>query len=312
MIHFPHPHPVINFYLWPFQDRRCLSPATQLKRERKTKSPRACIVSAEEDPTIRMERQPETHEMLLSGMGDQHLAMIMNRLKASFKVEVDLRTPRVPYRETITSTGDGKYRHKKQTGGHGQFAEVWMRVEPLPEEDFGFESEVVGGNIPKNFIPSVEKGVVDAMKKGPLANCRVINVRSVVYDGKHHPVDSSDMAFQIAGRSAFREAIKTANPILLEPIMKLDISIPDQYMGDVSGDLNQRRGRILGMDRDEGMQVVRAEVPLAETHNYSSQLRSITQGRGSFAMEFERYEQVPSNLSKQIQDAAAKEAEEDS
>ena len=261
----------------------------------------------EEDPTVSVHREPETRELLLAGLGDKHLTSIVTRLKSDFKVEVDLRTPKTPYRETITRIGDAKYRHKKQSGGHGQFAEVLLRIEPLPASDFEFVSEVVGGNIPKNFIPSVEKGVVDAMTKGPLAHCRVINVRAVVYDGKHHPVDSSDMAFQIAGRFAFREAMKLANPILLEPIMKVMISIPDQYMGDISADLNQRRGRILGVEVEEGMELVNAEVPLAEMHTYPSQLRSITQNRGSFDMEFGRYEQVPGNISKQIQEAVAKE-----
>ncbi len=265
----------------------------------------------EEDASMRLVRNEETAEFILYGLGDQHIQLIVEKVKAIGKVDVDLRQPRVPYRETITKVGDGKYRHKKQTGGHGQFAEVWMRLEPLPEEDFEFANEVVGGHIPKNYIPGVEKGVVDAMKRGPLANCKVINIRAAVYDGKFHPVDSSDMAFQIAGRGAFREAMKLASPILLEPIMKVSITAPDQYVGDISGDLNQRRGRLLGMNADEGMQTVVAEVPLGELHNYSSQLRSITQGRGSFDMEFIRYEQVPANVAKVIQENAAKEAEEE-
>lgn len=266
----------------------------------------------EEDPTAHIERQPETHELLLSGMGDQHVAMLVHRLATHAKVNVDLRPPKVPYRETVTGVGDAKYRHKKQSGGHGQFAEVWLRVEPLPGAEFEFASEVVGGTIPKNFIPSVEKGVLDALKDGPLAHCRVVNVKAIVYDGKHHAVDSSDIAFQIAGRSAFREAIKTARPILLEPLMKLAIVIPAQYMGDVSGDLNHRRGRILGMALEEGMDVVHAEAPLAEMHTYASNLRSITHGRGSFTMEFSRYEQVPAAIAKHIQEAAAKETVDES
>lgn len=266
---------------------------------------------SEEDRTVYLERNAETRELVISGLGDQHLTVIMNRLKRDFKVDVDFRTPKVPYRETITGHGEAKYRHKKQTGGHGQFAEVWMRVEPLPDVDFEFENQVVGGNIPKNYIPSVEKGVVDAMTRGPLANCKVINIKATVFDGKHHPVDSSDMAFQIAGRGAFREAMQKSSPILLEPIMKLRVMIPDQYMGDITADLNQRRGRILGMGTEEGMQVVEAEVPQAETFSYSSQLRSLTQGRGFFDLEFVRYEQVPGNISKQIQEAAQKEAEDE-
>ncbi len=265
----------------------------------------------EEDPTIKLERNQETHETVLSGMGDQHIQNVVHRLRETFKVEVDLRTPKVPYRETITATGTAVYRHKKQSGGHGQFAEVHLRLEPLAEENFEFANEVVGGNIPKNFIPAVEKGVVEAMDKGPLAGCRVINVKAVVFDGKHHPVDSSEMAFKIAARSAFREAMQSAKPQLLEPIMRLRIMFPEEYMGDISGDLNSRRGRIQGMNREEGMQVVNAEVPLAEVFSYPSQLRSITQGRGTFDMAFERYEPVPANLARQIQAEAVKEQEEE-
>ena len=266
---------------------------------------------SEEDPTILVHREPETRELLLAGLGDKHLTSIITRLKSDFKVKVDLRTPKIPYRETITRVGDAKYRHKKQSGGHGQFAEVLLRIEPLPDADFEFVSEVVGGNIPKNFIPSVEKGVVDAMTKGPLAHSRVINIRAVVYDGKHHPVDSSDMAFQIAGRFAFREAMKLAKPILLEPVMNMKISVPDEFMGDISADLNQRRGRILGVEVEAGMEVVNAEIPLAETHTYPSQLRSLTRNRGSFEMEFARYEQVPANISKEIQETVLKEETEE-
>lgn len=268
---------------------------------------------AEEDPTIHVKRDPETHETVLSGLGDQHLQNVISRLRENFKVEVDLRTPKVPYRETITGVGTAVYRHKKQTGGHGQFAEVHLRLEPLHDEehDFLFENEVVGGNIPKNFIPAVEKGVNETLVKGPLAKCLVINVRAVVFDGKYHPVDSSEMAFKIAARGAFRDAMKQAKPQLLEPIMTLRIMFPEEYMGDISGDLNSRRGRILGMDREEGMQVVIAEVPLAEVFSYSSQLRSITQGRGTFEMEFVRYEAVPSNIAQQIQDEASKAEEEE-
>ncbi len=264
-----------------------------------------------EDPTLRLERSSETRQTVLSGMGDQHIATVVSRLKSEFKVNVVLDTPKVPYRETITSTGSAQYRHKKQTGGHGQFGEVHLRLEPTTESEFEFDNEVVGGNIPKNYIPAVEKGVVEAMVEGPMAGCKVINMRAVVYDGKHHPVDSSEMAFKIASRGAFREAMSNANPILLEPIMKVKITFPEEYMGDISGDLNSRRGRILGMGHEEGFQVLNAEVPMAETFTYASQLRSMTQGRGSFEMEFDRYEPVPPNLAKQIQDAAAKAREED-
>ena len=266
---------------------------------------------AEEDPTLKVERNPETNETLLYGMGDQHINNVVQRLEKAFKVKVCLETPKVPYRETITANGTAVYRHKKQTGGHGQFAEVHLRVEPLPDDEFEFGNEVVGGNIPKNFIPAVEKGITEALGDGPLANCRVINIKAVVFDGKHHPVDSSEMAFKIAGRGAFRDAMTNARPQLLEQIMKLKITFPDEYMGDITGDLNSRRGRILGMDREEGMQVLNAEVPMAEVFTYSSQLRSITQGRGTFEMEFGHYDPVPGNLAKQIQEQAAAAAAEE-
>ncbi len=251
------------------------------------------------DPTIRMGRNDETHEFLLSGMGDQHLAIVARRLKDQFKVEAILSTPKTPYRETITTAGEGHYRHKKQTGGAGQFAEVYLRIAPR-EEGYEFANEVVGGTIPKNFIPAVEKGIAEVLSSGPLVGCTVENVRVAVYDGKYHPVDSNEMAFKIAGRMAFRDAISKAKPVLLEPIMKVMIHIPDAYMGDITGDLNHKRGRVLGMAADEGLQVVHAEVPLAEMHKYATELRSMTQGRGSFEMEFERYEQVPSNVANEI------------
>ncbi|MCK5804124.1 MAG: elongation factor G [Lentisphaeria bacterium] len=264
-----------------------------------------------EDATFTVDRNAETHQTVINGMGDQHINIMIGRLKDEFKVEVRLETPKIPYRETIMGTGAAVYRHKKQTGGHGQFAEVHLRLEPLPDQDFEFAKEVVGGNIPKNFIPAVEKGVVETMVSGPLANCKVINVRAVVFDGKHHPVDSSEMAFKIAARGAFRDAMTQAKPCLLEPIMKLKITFPEEYVGDISGDLNSRRGRILGMNMEEGMQVVNADVPMAETFSYSTQLRSLTHGRGSFEMQFDRYEMVPSQLSKEIMAEAAKEHEEE-
>lgn len=263
----------------------------------------------DEDPTLELKRNQETKETVLSGLGEQQLQNAIHRMKKSANVEVELRTPKVPYRETITTTGNASYRHKKQSGGHGQFAEVYLRVEPLPEAEFEFGNEVVGGNIPKNFIPAVEKGVKEAMQAGPLARCKVINLRAVVYDGKHHPVDSSEMAFKIAARASLREAMQNAKPQLLEPIMKLRIMFPEEYMGDISGDLNSRRGRILGMDREEGMQVVNAELPLSEAYQYANHLRSLTHGSGSFEMEFDRYEQVPANVAKQIQESVAAEEE---
>ncbi len=272
---------------------------TPAKSGEEEKMAAGLIKLAESDPTITLKRNDETHEMLLSGMGDQHLSIIVNKLKENNKIEVNLEAPKIPYRETITANGEGHYRHKKQTGGHGQFAEVYLRVAPN-EEGYEFANEVVGGNIPKNFIPAVEKGVAEAMVRGPLAGCVVERIKVTVYDGKHHPVDSSEMAFKIASRTAFRTAMHSSKPVLLEPIMNVKIMIPDEYMGDISGDLNQKRGRILGMGIEDGLQVVNAEVPLAEMSRYATELRSMTQGRGTFEMEFARYEIVPTNVANDI------------
>lgn len=263
------------------------------------------------DPTLKLERHPETFELILSGMGDEHLNLVIKKLKENQKVDVNVKAPKVPYRETITSNGEGHYRHKKQTGGHGQFAEVYLRVEPN-QDGYEFHNEVVGGNIPKNFIPAVEKGVQEAMQDGPLAGCNVQNIKVTVYDGKYHEVDSSEMAFKIASRAAFRDAIENAKPILMEPINSLKINIPDKYMGDINADLNQKRGKILGMDLQEGMQIVKAEAPASELSRYATELRSITQGNGTFDMEFIRYEKVPSNIAQQIIEQHKKETEEES
>ncbi len=257
---------------------------------------------AENDKTVKLERHPETHEFLLYGMGDQHIQQIVKKVKAINKVDIVLNAPKIPYRETITAIGDGHYRHKKQTGGRGQFAEVYLKISPNPN-GYEFKNDIFGGSIPRNFIPAVEKGVQEAMLKGPLAGCVVQNVTVSVYDGKHHEVDSSEMSFKIAARAAFRDAMSKAKPILLEPIYRVKVIIPDEYMGDITGDLNHKRGRILGMSVEEGMQVVNAEVPLAEMSKYASELRSMTQGKGSFEMEFDRYEMVPSNVAKNIIDA---------
>lgn len=253
---------------------------------------------AETDTTVTITRHPETHEFLLSGMGDQHLQQVIKKLNTDFKLEINLAAPRVAYRETITAPGQGHFRHKKQSGGHGQFAEVYLKVEPA--EEFSFENAVVGGAIPKNYIPAVEKGVIESMQVGPLAGSTVERMKVIVYDGKYHDVDSSEMAFKIATRRAFKDAMDKANPVLLEPIMTVKIRIPDRYMGDVSGDLNQRRGRIIGMSAEDGLQVVSAEVPQSEMAKYATELRSITQGSGLFEMEFARYEQVPSNIANEI------------
>jgi elongation factor G len=237
--------------------------------------------------------------MLLSGMGDQHLGIAIKRLKDSYKVEANTATPKIAYRETISGNGEAMYRHKKQTGGAGQFAEVHLRV-TYQEGPFVFENAVVGGNIPKNFIPAVEKGVQEMLEKGPLVGCKVENVKVTVFDGKYHSVDSNEMAFKIASRAAFKEAVSKAHPIVLEPIMAVKIYIPNEYMGDISGDLNHKRGRIIGMESEEGVQLVIAEVPQAEMYKYATELRSMTQGRGSFQMELARYEPLPTNLANEL------------
>lgn len=254
---------------------------------------------AECDPTIKVFRDDESHQLLISGMGDQHLNLAIKRIKELYKVDTEIETPKIAYRETITGKGDAMYRHKKQTGGAGQFAEVHLRIEFNPD-GFEFCNAVVGGNIPKNFIPAVEKGVSEMLSKGPLVGCKVENVKVTVYDGKYHSVDSNEMAFKIASRMAFKDAMSKASPIILEPIMLVKIYIPSEYMGDITGDLNHKRGRILGMDVEEGMQVVNAEVPLAELGKYATELRSMTQGRGSFQIELARYEQLPTNLANEL------------
>ena len=287
--------------------------ASATKKGEEDKLAQGLAKLAAEDPTISIVRDTETKQTILSGMGDQQINLIVDRLKNESKVEVTLETPKIPYRETITMTGSAVYRHKKQSGGHGQFAEVQMRLEPYEpaegEPDFVFASEVVGGNIPKNFLPAIEKGVNETRVNGPLSGSMVTNFKAVVFDGKYHPVDSSEMAFKIATRRAFRDAMAKAKPMLLEPIMTLKIIFPEIYMGAISGDLNSRRGRILGMDREDGLQVVNAEVPLAEVYSYPMQLRSMTQGRGSFEMKFERRDPVPKAIADKIQAAMA--AEED-
>ena len=289
-----------------------ISPA---KKGEEDKMAQALQRLCNENQTIQVERNKETKETLLHLMGDQQLSFVIGRLKNESKLEVELSTPRIPYRETINSTGTASYRHKKQTGGHGQFAEVHMRLEPFqPTEggpDYEFANEVVGGNIPKNFIPAVEKGVAETRLAGPLSGSLVINFRAVVFDGKYHPVDSSEMAFKLATRHAFRDAMDQAKPQLLEPIYALDITAPQEYMGAISGDLNTRRGRILGMDTEAGLQVVHAEVPLAEVYSYPPVLRSMTQGRGVFEMRFERYETVPKAIAEKIRAAMAAQTDED-
>lgn len=254
-----------------------------------------------EDNTFTISRDAQTRELIASGMGDLHLTIMMNRLRNRFGVQVDIGTPKVAYKETISGTGGSQYRHKKQSGGAGQFAEVWMRVEPLERsKGFEFVDEVVGGAIPTQFVASCEKGIKAALGSGILAGFPVVDVRAVVYDGKTHPVDSKDIAFQIAARHAFKEACEKAKPVILEPIMDVDVIIPEEYMGDITGSLNQRRGRIMGMDASEGTQTIKAQVPLEEMYKYANELKSITAGRATYTMRFSHYEVVPSNIAQNI------------
>ncbi|HEX3580838.1 MAG TPA: elongation factor G, partial [Thermoanaerobaculia bacterium] len=265
----------------------------------------------EEDPTIRFQRDEQTKEFLISGQGQLHVEIIVQKLKKKYGVDVILHPPKVPYRETITRTADAHGRHKKQSGGHGQFADCKITMEPLPRgADFEFVDDIFGGAIPRQYIPAVEKGIQDARTKGYLAGYPVVDFRVRLTDGQYHDVDSSEMAFKIAGSLAFQDAMEKAKPTLLEPIMHVDISAPSEYVGDIMGDLNSRRGRVEGVNAEEDTQTVKARVPLSEMLTYGSTLRSITQGRGSFHMEYSHYEEVPKNLQEKIIAEAKKKHEE--
>jgi elongation factor G len=265
----------------------------------------------QEDPTLSVTRNDETHEVILAGLGNMHIEVAVELMKGRSNVSVNLSTPKVAYHETVMTVGEGHYKHKKQSGGRGQYGEVYLRVEPLADGDEDwFVNAIVGGVIPGNYIPAVEKGVREGQQKGPLAGYKVTSVKSTVYDGSYHDVDSSEVAFKIAASRALKEAMLNAKPVLLEPIMSVNVTIPDDCMGDVNGDLNHKRGRILGIDSKDGMQVITADVPQSELFRYSAELRSMTGGRGSFEMEFSRYEQVPANVAQKIIEAAAHEHEE--
>ena len=265
----------------------------------------------EEDSTFKVFKDTETLETLMSGMGELHLEVIIRKLKNKFGVDAVLADPRIPYRETIRKPIKAEGRHKKQSGGHGQFGHVWIEYEPI-EEGFEFVDKVVGGVVPRNFIPAVEKGLRENLSRGVLAGFPIVGLRATLYDGSYHPVDSSEMAFKTAARLSLRKGCLSANPVLLEPIYKISITVPDSYMGDIIGDMNKRRGRILGMNPVEGgKQQVVAEVPLAEVFKYATDLRSMTQARGEFEMEFVRYEEVPSNIAQKVIDAYKREEEEE-
>ncbi len=266
---------------------------------------------AEEDPMMEEHRDPQTGETIVSGMSQVHVEVICERLKRRFGVEVNLHPPRVPYRETVKTSAKSQGRHKKQTGGRGQFGDTWIEVQPMARGDgFEFVDKIVGGVIPRNFIPAVEKGVLEATHEGFLAGYPVVDVRVILYDGSHHPVDSSEMAFKIAGSIGFKAAAEKAQPTLLEPIMNVEVTVPEESVGDIIGDLNSRRGRVLGMTPRGHADVVAAEVPLAEMLSYAPDLTSMTGGRGDYTMEFLRYEEVPAHLSQKIIDQAKKDSEE--
>ena len=259
----------------------------------------------EEDPTIKFENNTETKQMIISGMGEQHLDVLVSKLKSKYGVDVVLEVPKVAYRETIRKKVQAQGRHKKQSGGHGQFGDVWIEFEPCDCDDLEFGERVVGGAVPKGYFPAVEKGLRECIKKGVLAGYPVVGLKATLYDGSYHPVDSSEMSFKMAASIAYKNGLPNANPVLLEPIGTLKALVPDGNMGDVMGEVNKRRGRVLGMNPGEdGMQQVEAEVPMAEMHDFATYIRQVTQGRGSFSFEFVRYEDAPAHIAQKIIDDA--------
>jgi len=281
-------------------------PATTFAMEPKTRGDEDKISSAlhrimEEDPVLRLTRDPQTHEMLLTGMGQLHIEVVVGKLKKRYKVEVNLRKPKVPYRETIKAAAEGHGRHKKQTGGHGQFGDCKIRMKPLARGgDFNFVNDTFGGSIPKNFIPAVEKGIQEARTRGIVAGFPMVDFQVELFDGSYHDVDSSEMSFKIAGSLAFKDAVAKCRPTILEPVMKVEIAVPEEYAGAVMGDLSSRRGRPQGMEPRGGLQVIKAEVPLSEMLSYDAELTSMTGGRGSYHMEMSHYDEVPAHLQDKI------------
>ena len=258
-----------------------------------------------EDPTFEVLRNHETKELLIGGQGNMQLTVIKDKLKNTFGVEIELNDPKIAYRETIRQKAEVQGKHKKQSGGAGQYGDVWVRFEPNDGDDFVFQEEVFGGAVPKNFFPAVEKGLRESLEHGVLAGYPVVHVKATLYDGSYHDVDSNEMAFKIAAQLAFKKGMQEAKPILLEPIVKAEIKVPENYLGDVMGDMNKRRGRILGIDsQDDGTQVITAEVPHSEMFRYAIDLRAMTQARGSFQMDFIRYEEVPQDQANKIIEAA--------
>ena len=266
----------------------------------------------EEDPTFFYEVDPDLHQTIISGQGELQLFIAFDKLKRRFKVQVDMVEPKIPYRETIKGRAEGKYRHKKQSGGAGQFGEVWLRIEPVNRgEGISFEQTLVGQNVDRGFVPSVEKGVMSATAEGVLAGFPIVDVKAIFYDGKMHPVDSKDIAFQIAGKGAFKDAFRNAKPCLLEPVYYVEVKVPEEFMGDVMGDLTSRRGRIEGMVTEGHYQILKVKVPLANLYKYASTLRSITQGKAVHKQRFDHYQEVPKEEEGKIIEAALKAKEEE-
>ncbi|HOF83394.1 MAG TPA: elongation factor G [Candidatus Aminicenantes bacterium] len=282
-----------------------IEPKTRADEDRISQASQRLV---EEDPTIRFERDPDTNQLLISGGGELHVRIVTDKLKKRYNVDIELKPPKVSYKETIKGRADVQGRHKKQTGGRGQFGDVWIKMEPLPRgKDFEFEDKIFGGSIPRNFIPSVEKGLIEAKKKGVLAGFPVVDFKVILYDGSYHEVDSSDIAFKIAASKAFKLAMQQAKPTILEPVMNVEVYTPEAYMGDIMGNLNGRRGRVSGMEQKGQMRILKATVPMSEMLDFEPTLTSITGGRGSFLMEYSHMEEVPAHLQQKIIAEAVKE-----
>ena len=264
----------------------------------------------EEDPTIRVEKNTETRQTIMKSMGDTHIDIVLEKLSRKFGVDVVSREMRIPYRETIRGTVEAEGKHKKQTGGHGQYGHVWIKFEPTEDGEFVFEENVFGGSVPRNYFPAVEKGLVEAMEEGVLAGYPMTNLKATLYDGSYHSVDSSEMAFKMAARLAYKKGLEAAKPVLLEPIVNVEIEVPETYMGDIIGDMNSKRGRVMGMEPAGKKQIIKAQAPLAEMARYTIDLKSMTQGRGKFRMEFSHYEEVPGQIAEKIIEKARQEKEE--
>ncbi|MDD4549446.1 MAG: elongation factor G [Syntrophomonadaceae bacterium] len=265
----------------------------------------------EEDPTIQVDKNVETKQTILKAMGDTHIDIVIEKLARKFGVDVITKEMKIPYRETIRATVEAEGKHKKQSGGHGQYGHVWVKFEPLAEGNFQFEENVFGGAVPRQYFPAVEKGLTEALDEGVLAGYPVTNIKATLYDGSYHSVDSSEMAFKMAARLAFRKGIEAAKPVLLEPVVNVEIEVPDAFMGDIIGDLNSKRGRVQGMEPAGKKQVIKAQVPLAEMARYTIDLKSMTQGRGKFHMEFSHYEEVPAQNAEKIIEKAKQEKEQE-